>query len=381
MRPPPQRLRSSRVIGNSSEGCVKKGDLYTSLTHHTETSLNTNKGVIPKALSGRPNFGLRFVSNSAIGFALLRVKMPGNRRCNVNFKSMGLVLAFCWPLGWSQDSPNYSVQPKQLADLVAGGTASVIFVQTEAASGTGFYVWVLTARHVVKLQNGETAKDIKLIQFLPAGMVGKSIFKDESSEFTASVLAEDPEHDLVLLNPKVNPLTHPMLSVNGRTYPPSGVASICKRTDPMLRSGDPIFTVGFPLGDPRPITTAGIVASSQAAAFDLSGTLQGTYLVDMVINPGNSGGPVFSSAIGCVIGVADAIRLSPIVGAGGAVLPRVDLTVTGPDGRPAMKDGKPLTTTLSYNSGLGILIPQKYVLQLLDRAGGHNLTPNSPNAP
>jgi hypothetical protein len=40
-----------------------------------------------------------------------------------------------------------------------------------------------------------------------------------------------------------------------------------------------------------------------------------------------------------------------------------------------MRDGQPVKTTLEYSSGLGILIPQKYVLQLLDSAGIPKMAP------
>ena len=41
-----------------------------------------------------------------------------------------------------------------------------------------------------------------------------------------------------------------------------------------------------------------------------------------------------------------------------------------------MKDGKPITMSLQYSSGLGFLISQEYVLQMLDKAGFESHKPN-----
>jgi S1-C subfamily serine protease len=91
--------------------------------------------------------------------------------------------------------------------------------------------------------------------------------------------------------------------------------------------------------------------------------------VDMVINHSNSAGPVFAS-VGCVIGVADAITTANVEAIGDFNMPTITMLLMGSDGKPVLKDGKPQMTTLVYDSGLGILIPQRYVLELLDKAGG-----------
>lgn len=69
------------------------------------------------------------------------------------------------------------------------------------------------------------------------------------------------------------------------------------------------------------------------------------YLGDLRANHGNSGGPVYSISTGKVIGICDAFVGAP-----------VETTVILPVG-------------LSYNSGLAVIIPIKYAIDLLKKHG------------
>jgi S1-C subfamily serine protease len=231
----------------------------------------------------------------------------------------------------AQAKPNFSVESTPLADLVEVSADIFARVETEEGTGAGFYVTasgvVVTALHVITLQDGTIAKKIAVVRSVPAAMIGTSIVQGVKISIKAKLLKADAEHDLALLQPDQNPFAQSYVTVNGReTVAPRHVSALCPRTI-TLRGGDPVFTIGFALGDLRAITTTGIVASAQPSDFDSSGGLRGTYLVDMLMNHGNSGGPVFSS-VGCVVGVADAISLTPVEGGESEKLPKIDLTLS-----------------------------------------------------
>ena len=77
------------------------------------------------------------------------------------------------------------------------------------------------------------------------------------------------------------------------------------------------------------------------------------YLGDMHVNPGNSGGPVYLVGEGKVIGVCVAYDMAPVVYGDG-------------NHEPASAGNRPLFS----NSGLAVVIPVRYVTDLLKK---HNL--------
>jgi hypothetical protein len=93
--------------------------------------------------------------------------------------------------------------------------------------------------------------------------------KTEPQEAGNFGVADDPDHDLAIVKLDHNPFTQPSgIIINGvDPATPHHVAALCPRTI-TLRAGDPVFTVGYPLGEKRAITTAGIVASSHPNDFD-----------------------------------------------------------------------------------------------------------------
>jgi len=74
------------------------------------------------------------------------------------------------------------------------------------------------------------------------------------------------------------------------------------------------------------------------------------YIGDMHVNPGNSGGPVYSVEQGKVIGVCVAAALAPVVYGDG-------------NHEPASAGNRPLFS----NSGLSVVIPVRYVIDLLKK--------------
>lgn len=122
------------------------------------------------------------------------------------------------------------------------------------------------------------------------------------------------------------------------------------RTD-RPREGVGIAVSGYPLSTPTLITTSGAIASSWSVdsvevqppgapeGFTIP-DLKDSYIADVAVNPGNSGGPVCLAASGEVIGVCVAFRVAE----------------AGDESMP-----------LRYNSGLSVVVPIKYGVELLGR--------------
>lgn len=76
-----------------------------------------------------------------------------------------------------------------------------------------------------------------------------------------------------------------------------------------------------------------------------------SYVADMEVNPGNSGGPTYAPASGAVVGVCVASQPAP-----------ARFTDTG---EPAVVGGRGIV----YSSGLTIVIPARYVAEMLTHHG------------
>jgi S1-C subfamily serine protease len=232
----------------------------------------------------------------------------------------------------------------------------------ECVIGTGFWVsdagLLLTARHVIEAGN-------EVISHMPGSrlalglaipnLTGPPITIRASFEITdAEVVEEDPRHDLALLRAPNNPFQSGRPSGVHKAGPDSwGVNAMYGLpgldTSP-LHDGERIAVSGYPLAEPALITTSGGIASafgtqtqhvqspSAPAGFTVPDVAD-SYIADVAVNPGNSGGPVYRVADGRVIGVCVAFRIA----SGNAPSP------------------------FFYNSGLSVVVPIKYGLDLIAR--------------
>src|SRR5262249_16854634 len=152
----------------------------------------------------------------------------------------------------------------------------------QSSLGSGFIVNdtgnVMTALHVVR-----NAKSIQLT------------FSDGTTS-TATVVSSDPTIDVAVLAPSRGP----------SVIVPAGIAGTRG-----LRSGDPTYPVGNPLGLAGSMS-AGVISGFDRSAplADGSGELKGLIQFDAAVNPGSSGGPLLNRAgqvIGVVTGLANPV--------------------------------------------------------------------------
>jgi len=125
------------------------------------------------------------------------------------------------------------------------------------------------------------------------------------------------------------------------------------------KEGLEIGISGYPLSESVLLTNSGHIASVWATDiadlhvpnapewFRLPDIVD-RYLVDAEANPGNSGGPVYLVENASVIGICVATTPAP---------------VRDQDGKPALIGGK----TLFYSSGLTLVVPAQYIVELVKR--------------
>ena len=235
-----------------------------------------------------------------------------------------------------------------------------------ARLGTGFIVnaggYVITARHIVESPREAPTEGTKRLFIrlaspivdLPDGTKFRGAFGTTEAE----IVDEDAQHDLALLKMRQNPFQGAMEKIQIGSRSVSylhGVATLGSGRD---RDGEEIAVSGYPLENVVLITTSGHLATAQA--FDTEEvpgvpTLRmpntaDSYLADIHINPGNNGGPVYSVDSGRVIGVCVAYDPAPVV--------------FGDRGHESVKvNNRPI----DYNSGLAVVVPVRYVIDLLKK--------------
>ncbi len=159
--------------------------------------------------------------------------------------------------------------------VYAAASPSVVSVQTQEGSGTGFLVdsdgTIVTNAHVV----GDNSQ----VQVR---------FEDDGQLHDAQVLGVDASTDLAAL--KVDPSAA------------SGVRPLALADSDKVQVGDSAVAIGYPLGLDR-TATAGIVSGLERQIEAPNGfSIDKVIQTDAPINPGNSGGPLLN-ARGEVIGV------------------------------------------------------------------------------
>ncbi len=270
-----------------------------------------------------------------------------------------------------------------LANIIDGVRSSVVLIEARFANGSstmgsGFFVndsgVVVTARHVTN-PNGTVPQLIKVRLRIPT-IEGPVSVVASWSAFPATEIGHDDAHDIEILktapNPfSVNPATL-VKSYNGPgkttsvTSPKPTAAKLDRRR---LRDGEPVFASGYPLGLPILITDSGIIASSdpftrelpaQQGQPALRSQVRDIYWADLRVNGGNSGGPLFSRVSGNVIGL--------IYGYDDAYVLFENSTEAG-RGVTKLPDNSEQLRPLIYNSGIAIVVPARYIVELLQHLG------------
>lgn len=130
----------------------------------------------------------------------------------------------------------------------------------------------------------------------------------DGTESEASVLAKQPENDLVVLRPEVIP---------------DDLVPATLITSDALRVGDEVFAVGNPFGISNSLS-AGVVSGlgryykSPKTGDSLTNLIQ----FDAAVNPGNSGGPLLTrdgEVVGIVTGLVNPTEQEVFIGIGFAV--------------------------------------------------------------
>jgi S1-C subfamily serine protease len=213
--------------------------------------------------------------------------------------------------------------------------------------GSGFLVshnHIITARHVINQPN-MPAEQLMIALPLPDSERMRGSFTDAR----AIIIDQDEANDLALL--EVMP-SGPSSIIDGKVVKVgTGVASL----DPARPiDGTQIAVSGYPLRNFILITNVGWLAS--AWSLDESHSGRDRYIADMRVNGGNSGGPVYEVETGKVLGVCIAYQPAPLMSGGQPLLT--------PDNRD-----------LSYNSGLSVIVPARYVIDLMIKNKVGVLTP------
>ncbi len=76
----------------------------------------------------------------------------------------------------------------------------------------------------------------------------------------------------------------------------------CSGSEGRPQIGTDIYALGFPLGDPEPTITRGIISKENAGGETSWASVDAVIEHDATINPGNSGGPLVTET-GEVVGV------------------------------------------------------------------------------
>jgi S1-C subfamily serine protease len=242
----------------------------------------------------------------------------------------------------------------------------VIFPDETKSFGTGFFInndgVAATAFHVIhppgKLQPPQQIRVELRIPTYQNQERQITVLAGWSGS-TATEVAADQVHDIVILKldhnvfPQIQPIKIPGAELIIKP-------SVCQLAPRHLQDGEPVFTSGYPLDLPILITTSGFIASSDPMLFnEQTFRVEDIYWADMHANPGNSGGPLFSFATGAVIGMVIQYRNAPVMFADQRGGPGYGVTKE--------TDGSVTIRPIAFNSGISVIVPAKYLADLLTR--------------
>ena len=220
--------------------------------------------------------------------------------------------------------------------------------------GTGFVVslegYIITANHVMEA-GFKTLESVKSeIKKLSIGFAYPNTQKMRGN-FTLmdfDLVETDKIHDVALLKLKSKEIPPMFGNVSPLKLEPV-VLNVDRPED-----GVAIGISGYPLNQSVLVTNGGFMATSWA--FDLQGLrspetpefyrrldIADSYLADINVNPGNSGGPVYLASDGSVIGICVAYLPTNV------------------------RDAKGSPMNYYYNTGLAIVVPSRYVCDLLEK--------------
>lgn len=232
---------------------------------------------------------------------------------------------------------------------------------------------VVTAKHVLdtgrKLAGAQDATFVAGLAMpnMEDVVIGGAVGVTLSQNFyfvRTSYVAEDESHDLALLRLDQNPFAG-----NLPTFARIGDVEIRPQAAPARlridrpRDGAPVAISGYPLRNDSLVTNSGGIASAwvtDPGEFKVTEPSRqdpgfgDRYLADLEVNGGNSGGPVYLATTGEVIGVCVATQNALVQFGDG-------------DQEPVLANGRPIV----YSSGLTMIIPAKYVVQLLEKNGSN----------
>ena len=236
----------------------------------------------------------------------------------------------------------------------AGESTAAQPTHVNRSLGTGFVVsaegYVVTASHVI--QEGLRALDRveSDIKTLSVGFAypNTPTMRANFTLMPFDLVDTDSIHDIALLRLRGKEIP-PMIG----NRPPLKLQPVdlnCDRPD----DGVAIGVSGYPVNQPVLVTNGGFMATSWA--FDIEGLRSretpefyrrletaDSYLADINVNPGNSGGPVYLVGDGSVIGMCVGYL------------------------RTNVSDAQHTPICYYYNTGLAVMVPARYVCDLLER--------------